>query len=1050
MANVYFMNPPLPINASVSFTGASIIAYSDMPSFNFGTRAAGSSNDKIISMTNLSSTETAFLNTPTLTGTGFTFKGGMFPGTGGTCTNSLGPSQNCMMVVNFMPPSNLSYNATLSSTHSYSGGSGLVVDLALAGTGTYNAELSITDYPPEYYAFYGVPSDPATFNFGNIGVTNQVKHSFRVSNQGGSNAFGLNFATLADPYSVTYSNCPTMLAQGQGCDVEVTLNSSSFGTKPDTLIANYSGGVSSTATRPITAQIQMGAILTLYDHYSDSTGGISLSTNVDYGTIGVSPMHDEKEIAVYNSGNSSATAVIASFSDPAFTFVGGSYPGGTPGAQGKEDLKICGSTINPGTACSIRVSFSAASPGLNVGTLTLTYSGGSVGPATRGFKGTTITSSLLTVSEFNGGGDGGLIADFGLAPMSQDSDKYFLLRNIGGSSANSVNSPGISGDPAFAYPMGFPGGPAGSNVNMNGQNVTVCTPYGTLMPGDTCLFHAVFHPTSSVQTGATMTFNWNAGSIQKSVVGTGTNQAIVEIKDYLSGGGGHDPYDFGPSGIQTSHVFIISNYGSSGAWLNSASLSGAAQFHFANGGMFPGGTGSESVPNNGGSQTLPYCGATPFLLSSNSQCVVKINFDPAGSTQVSGALDINLSGATAATASRSFKGLQVSGPMLVLADPNNGGGSGTGDLGFGLVANNQTNTRQIKVTNVGSGMATGMGDGGINPADLIFTYFNGSYPGTSTTENMNGTNYPPCGNSLSSGASCAMVIGFTPSNAIDYSATLSLISSAPTATANLHGTGTMLANIYMYPYAAGGGGSFNFGTWGVAKTQFFVLQNSGMSSANVTIPSISGGSDFQFPGGYPGNGGGVPNTTGQPYCTYTLGAYSSCVIAVQFNPFGDGMRNASLSIGLSGATSSSANLSLQGNATSQAMLMITEDADIYGRTSPNAPPASMGNGANYASAHTTLRLINIGGGTAFSLSAAPFVTTDQDNPGYVVYSFSGGSYPGTGGTCMPTLSPGAICTVVIDLSPPSFIPNGRQYDDTFRMYFSGGTAYRDIRGFGYY
>ncbi len=54
----------------------------------------------------------------------------------------------------------------------------------------------------------------------------------------------------------------------------------------------------------------------------------------------------------------------------------------------------------------------------------------------------------------------------------------------------------------------------------------------------------------------------------------------------------------------------------------------------------------------------------------------------------------------------------------------------------------------------------------------------------------------------------------------------------------------------------------------------------------------------------------------------------------------------------------------------------------------------------------------------------------------VSFSFEGGTYPGTGGTCGASLAPGATCTVVVDFVPAYLAT----FDDSIHVSYFDGTS----------
>ena len=102
------------VAGALSGTGAAaaLLAFAP-PSFDFGTRPDGSSTDEVFTITNTGGFLASAI-VPGSLGSGFSYKAGAFPGTGGTCSTTLAASATCTIVVTFAPTVPGSVSATLS------------------------------------------------------------------------------------------------------------------------------------------------------------------------------------------------------------------------------------------------------------------------------------------------------------------------------------------------------------------------------------------------------------------------------------------------------------------------------------------------------------------------------------------------------------------------------------------------------------------------------------------------------------------------------------------------------------------------------------------------------------------------------------------------------------------------------------------------------------------------------------------------------------------------------------------------------------------------
>ncbi|MAV90582.1 MAG: hypothetical protein CL676_04120 [Bdellovibrionaceae bacterium] len=218
------------------------------------------------------------------------------------------------------------------------------------------------------------------------------------------------------------------------------------------------------------------------------------------------------------------------------------------------------------------------------------------------------------------------------------------------------------------------------------------------------------------------------------------------------------------------------------------------------------------------------------------------------------------------------------------------------------------------------------------------------------------------------------------------------------------------------------GATYDFGTVanGASSNKTFTVTNSG--SVSATAMGGSGlASPFTFQGGtFPGTGGD---------CGSTLAAAATCTIVVTYAPTATGLHTDTISVDYNdGSAAQSATRDIQGTGAAPAVLTISE-----------SNPYNYGTLASGASATMTFTVSNTGSVTATSIAetglAAPF-------------AFTGGSYPGTSGTCTPTLAAGANCTIDLSYSPTAT----GAHTDTINLTYNDGAAAQsvthDVQGTG--
>lgn len=219
------------------------------------------------------------------------------------------------------------------------------------------------------------------------------------------------------------------------------------------------------------------------------------------------------------------------------------------------------------------------------------------------------------------------------------------------------------------------------------------------------------------------------------------------------------------------------------------------------------------------------------------------------------------------------------------------------------------------------------------------------------------------------------------------------------------------------------GPTYDYGTVSVGSSNDFTFTVS--NSGDVTATSLAGGglaAPYSFKGGvYPGTGG---------TCGASLMSAASCTVVVTFAPASTGVQNDTLEISYSdGSSTQTASRTVTGTATAPVGILFIS----------NGPAYDFGVVTNGSSVNFTFTVTNAGGGTATALNenglAAPF-------------SFSGGAYPGTGGTCAVSLAASATCTMVVTYAPTTLAVHTDQIMLNYNDGSSGQTATRDVMGTG--
>ncbi len=223
---------------------------------------------------------------------------------------------------------------------------------------------------------------------------------------------------------------------------------------------------------------------------------------------------------------------------------------------------------------------------------------------------------------------------------------------------------------------------------------------------------------------------------------------------------------------------------------------------------------------------------------------------------------------------------------------------------------------------------------------------------------------------------------------------------------------------YYANLAISDGPTYDFGAQfgATATSKVFTVSNTGGTTAlNLvkTTPNLA--APFYYKdGAYPGTGG---------TCGTSLDSGASCTLVVDFLPTTVGTFTSSINLKYyqgDGGAYQTTSVSVAGTV---AMTNLTiSDGPTYGF------------GTVAGSATKTLTITNPGGTKVTNLwSGTPALSAP--------FSFLGGQFPGTGGTCTTQLNGGTTCTIVIQFAPTAT----GSYNDTVRMtYINANSASRNL------
>lgn len=273
---------------------------------------------------------------------------------------------------------------------------------------------------------------------------------------------------------------------------------------------------------------------------------------------------------------------------------------------------------------------------------------------------------------------------------------------------------------------------------------------------------------------------------------------------------------------------------------------------------------------------------------------------------------------------------------------------------------------------------------------------------------------------LAVGASCKIVLRFNPPATTAYSAEFTLnfndTQDSNSASLTLEGQGTDPALITISetdPY------DYGLQPLNTPGEHVFSLSNIPTGAIAKDLQDVGLNPPYEFKNGdFPGEGG---------TCTDQLDPNGSCTIVVTFTPVNVGVQLDQIEIQYdNGVTTVSSTRDVQGEGVIPATLEITQ-----------APLYDFGTLINSQTANFVFTITNTGG-----LPATSVAGTGLAFP----FTFTGGAYPGTAGTCGATVAPAATCDIDITFAPI----NAGLFTDTIEMPYNNGaelvTATRDIQG----
>ena len=1011
-------------NLSITADSHPILTFEYGSLYDFGNKFVGSSTDLRIKISNTGRVNAESISINNLSAP-FSFKGGAYPGIGGSCGTRIIVGQNCEIIINYSPTTNGQHLQDITLDY-------LNVDrpeqntLNLLAWGFNESQLSI--------------NSASGNDFGTVPNNNNNSKTFTVTHVGGDvSANLLTLSGLSAPFSRIGGSCGTILTIDQGsCTIIIALNSSSSGTWSNTMSFSYFNGkstvtiqkgltgvtkerpvlsltpsgttnfgivkVGSTATLPLTVTYVSGEL----PANSISLAGYSAPFSTTGGTCTTSLSSGSCTINLRFAPTSNATWTMPVTLTYNNTVSNVSVSGST--LYGKSDGRIAPnsaslnfSSVISGQSkdLSIRINYTGGSAVTNISVQSLTgpYSfvtgtyPGSTSDGARCGTGISTGSCYLylrfsPVSEgtFNGNA---LVLTYG---NGVDQSTMTLTLNGTGSPAANIT---LENKTYPSTPMNS-AVPGPSMVRMTNSSTMPATSLSVNLPSGfsyrggaypglagncgsslggngTCDLDIAFTPLAATAYSSTLSVNYNDGSVIRTAsstltgIGTTSSELYISNFDQASYGSiylGRVPYQ--------SKVFKIGHGGSAtAATINSKSFS-SSDFTI----------------------TADTC---PASLNNGETCSVTIAFTPQVASAITSSFMVTYdNGGGASVASRTLKGTGLAIAVITAA---------ASPLSFGSLPTGASYDLDFTLTKVGAVISSPIG----TISGSGFTFKGGAYPGTGGT----------CPTSGAFPSSCKVMITFTPVALVSYAGAFNLNYSngyqSAFLTNSLTGSGFPTAKLQFVssPY------SFGQVIQTAATEKTITVTNSGSDAASaLSFSDLS--QPFRYKGGsYPGTGGS---------CSTTLSVSQSCTLVLEFAPTSVGVSGQSLTLTYhNGLSSVNVSTTLTGEGLAQAIISISEGNPYFFGTT------------NVAGAiDKSFILTNAGSvsGTALSGSFSS------------VFSFKGGTFPGAGGTCTTAIAAGTTCTIVLTFSPAA----ANSYSGLFTLNYYDGlrlqTELKNLTGNG--
>ena len=446
----------------------------------------------------------------------FKFKGGVFPGLGGTCQDSLAPDQSCLIVMEYLP-SQIGYDEReLVFTY----------DDQSPGPTETRAYFSGYSYTPAQVEI----SDLNNLDFGSVEIGKTVEKTITVTHSAGS-AYAFLLSTLNPPFSFKKNgypfggSCGEIIWPGTSCTmvIEFTPNLISLiDTELKIQVGSFIDDKIAGSEKNIVSHLTGRGLLKLIIKSSELPP-------FDFGLAKVGEIK-EKTLTILNP-----TTITTALEKPSgitlpFSFKGGTYPG-TGGT--------CSSKLEGKSSCTISLQYTPSQPGAFSNQVSVSSRMGS--DVTQSNIVTVAGTAFIPLALRES-----LPYTFTASPNGQLVEKEFLLTNPSSADVSDLVISGLSAPFKFKHGS-YPG--AGGTCSSK------------LAPGESCTFVIAFEAAELgfYKSSAAITYKQNGVSLQSEWTGTGIAFKSGMPDPSFSGGAASFKTDYG--NIATRRKIAISSDG---------------------------------------------------------------------------------------------------------------------------------------------------------------------------------------------------------------------------------------------------------------------------------------------------------------------------------------------------------------------------------------------------------------------------------------------------------------------------------------------------------